>query len=201
MRLPETTTGMSWFDFAFKLLNRDNFARALAVVCVIAGVGIGVAFMDITPAMPVTGAIAGILVAVLLLKSKHVRPAIVLLKDLDGRPYIDRQEWWREDELPWPDSWRWQHGGRRVLVVDAMNDEPTQFDPWRGQMPAGNGAATPTDLLQAQLESGAIKDSLAVEKTMSEVVKVGLLVAIIGGAFIAIMMAADRMAVSLGITA
>ena len=79
MRLPETTTGMSWFDFAFKLLNRDNFARALAVVCVIAGAGIGVAFMDITPAMPVTGAIAGILVAVLLLKSKHVRPAIVLL--------------------------------------------------------------------------------------------------------------------------
>lgn len=198
MKLPESTTQISWVTFVLKLANRDLNSRIVFGVSSLAGLVLGLFVMNILTAAPVVGVLVGITVATLLLKAKYVRPVIVLIRSQTGKPFIDLQEWWATDERPWPDSWRWKYEKRRILVIDSLGDEPKMFDPWTGPMPAGKGVASPTDLLQAQLEAGAIKDTLAVDRSAGETLRLGLLISALAGSGIAIIMAADRLITALG---
>lgn len=199
-KLPESTSDINWLTFAKLLINRDNNSRLITAVAVLMGAAIGYTQSGAIITAPVLGVVGGLLVAVLYLKSTLVRPVFVLTRYGVDVPFLDSQEWWCTDERMWPDSWRWRMKGKRVLFVNNLSGTPERMDPWAGPMPAGNGTASPTDLLQAQLEAGAIKDTLMVEKTMSDTVRTGLLIAVIAGSFIAIMMAGDRLVVAMSQT-
>ena len=198
LKLPDSLTEINWVVFVAKLLNRDMNSRFTAIGFSAVGLLIGYLVSGLLVTAPAMFTALGLMIAAFTLKPKYVRLVIVILKDKDGKYVIDFQEWWSKTERQWPDSWRLRYKGKRVLVVDSIKEKPERFDPWAGQMPAGAGAASPTDLYQAQLEAGAIKDALAVERSMGESLRIGLLLAGIGGAGIAIILAADRLIIALG---
>ena len=65
-------------------------------------------------------------------------------------------------------------------------------NPWLAAMPEGKDAPGPADVAQAGHEAKAIEDTLRLESGMSEIVKVGLYMALIGACVFAIWLAADK---------
>ena len=105
--LPENTCEIPWPQFALRAATYDGTTKTVCVASGFAGLMAGLISFAILPlaVAPVAATLTlGVMavVAALVCGKVATKPAYVLRKDSEGRPYVDRQEWWRREELTWP---------------------------------------------------------------------------------------------------
>jgi len=196
--IPVGTGSLGWPAFSWAVLTYDGGtkrAAGLVGACALV-VAAACAFMVPLTAAPLVIVLAGLLaygLAYKVCKGQAVCPAQVLRRDENGAAYLDRCELWVHEESDFPDLWRWEFQGRRILVLDTTDGARAwPFDPWLAPLPAGKGSPSPTDLEQAAFEARAIEEILRVESGMGETIKAAFVLALAGAGVAAFYMAAQQ---------
>lgn len=147
--------------------------------------------------------------------------AIVIRKDSVGRTKVDEQKWWRFTEgRYWSDVWRWpledKRGlpTKRVIIIDAQEydrDNPDKtklrpFLPFLAPLPVRPAGLDPRMSFHApsQAELGmtyalgkSVREWLDVRNPSSDLISMGILGLLIGGAFLMIFMGGDKVSATL----
>ncbi len=80
--------------------------------------------------------VAGVLVGARIIDPLTTRLVIVIHPDAHGEAHIDYQMWDRKLEATWPDILKLTMGKKRVMWLDAMNDDGIRpFYPWLAPIP------------------------------------------------------------------
>lgn len=180
------TLWVSWMSFANLV-----FAAYLAFVLYGPAHGFGIAAL-IWP--------VGIALLNFTLRLFCVRKHWVLMRYLaPGAPeerasiFWDEQEWWARDSNEWPASWRIPLGSDQPVFIDATDPQNLRrFDPWAAPLPSKTDTAVSvSDLLQATIEARAIAEALSIERSTAENIQLGILMAGIGIAGVAIFLGSN----------
>ena len=196
--IPEGTGALAWPAFSWGVLTYDAGTKRMAgavalVVLIVAAAGAFMVPLTAAPLVLMLAVVVAYALAFLMCKGQAVTPAQILKRDENGAVYLDRCDLWLHEESDFPDIWRWEFQGRRILVLDATDgEEAWPFDPWLAELPQGKGAPSPADLEQAEHEAVAIEEILRVEGGFGETMKAALVFAVVAGAGILFYMACTQ---------
>jgi hypothetical protein len=121
-----------------------------------------------------------------------VRKVWVAVKDSQGEAGWSLQEWWRRDEMKWPDAWRILLDGTKTLVIDATEEPYVRFTPWINELKQGKGDPSPAEFAKQALAATAIKTVLKPDKTLAEHIQTGIIALVIVASFLGIIVAAGQ---------
>jgi len=136
--------------------------------------------------------------AVMYADPATTKSVVVFRRDSSGEVTEDHQRWWIADANTWPDKYKKNYNGARVLFIDALGEKPIPFDPWINPAPV----ATNDKLSVTGTRVAAIK---AKQRSASRILKYreaepgekfqqGLFAMVIVACLVATLMAADRVA-------
>ncbi|KKK49055.1 hypothetical protein LCGC14_3138940, partial [marine sediment metagenome] len=207
--LHDDTNLIPWPSFFFAALKRRrDFAIyfALAIIVLIA-ILYSFGYLFLVP----TSVLVFAVIAAVVADSKLTRPVVVYHHDSGGNVFEDHQKWWVEDAMTWPDEFKLDHSGKRVLWIDGLDtDNPIAFNPWLAPVPSGEedekgeplipvtGSRVAATRAKAKAVSKIMKYT---DPTPGEKLRQGLMVGVLAIALIAILMAANRSAEIMGFVA
>ncbi len=206
LKLHQDTNLIPWPTFLIAALKRrTGFAIyfALTIIALVAGL-YSFGYLFLVPASVLVCSV----IATVIADSKLTRPVVVYHLDSGDNVFADHQKWWLEDAMTWPDEFKPDHMGTRVLWIDGIDkDNPIAFHPWLAPAPSGEvdekgepvvpvtGSMVAATRAMAKAVSKIMKYT---EPTPGEKLRQGLMAAVLGVALIAILMAANRSAEIMG---
>lgn len=202
---PDTNL-INWFYFPVVAMRRRIEYAAMLVIVMAAAVYLAISMLPlIASVFAVFAAVVGVPVIFTAYLAKQLTTTAVIYRpDSSGEPCEDFQSWWIEDALTWPDAYKFDYNGSRVLFIDALDkDDLKPFDPWISPPPGrdekGKMAITGTRVASVRSQSAAVtRISKFRPVTRGQQIQQGLMVMAIGGSLLAIFMAADRVANVMG---
>ncbi len=209
LKLHQDTNLIPWPSFLFAALKRRvAFAMyfALATIALVA-VLYWYGYLFLVPASVVVFAV----IAAVIADSKLTRPVVVYHRDSGDNVFEDHQKWWVEDAMTWPDEFKLDHLGKRVLWINGIDtNNPIVFNPWLAPIPSGEqdekgeplipvtGSRVAATRAKAKAVSKIMKYT---EPTPGQQLRQGLMAGVLAIALIAILMAANRSAEIMGFAA
>ena len=208
-KLHQDTNLIPWHSFFFACLKRRrDFALYFVLgIIAVAAVLFSFGYLFLAPVSMVVVAV----MATMIGDSKLTRPVVVYHPDSGGNIFQDHQKWWVEDAMTWPDEFKLDHIGKRVLWIDGIDPmNPIAFNPWLAPIPSGEedekgiplipvtGSRVAATKAKAKAVSKIMKYT---EPTPGEKVRQGLMAGVLAIALIAILMAANRSAEIMGFAA
>jgi len=201
---PDTNL-IDWPSFVIEAMKRRRDYMAIAGGLPLLVVGIAALYLPVMflPLAVIGAVVAGIAAAVYLAESS-TRPVVVERYDESGDACQDHQSWWATDAATWPDKHKRTFNGKRVLWIDRLDDEapPIPFNPWINPIPVPDEKTLPVTgsrVAAVRAKSGGASRILKYRTpTPGENFQQGLMVAVILGSFVAILMAANRIAEMMG---
>ncbi len=206
-KLGTDTNLIPWPNFFVESLKRRrDFATQMLLVFFVAVAALVMSGQLVF--LPVVSICMAVVVS-LVADKKLTRPVVVYRKDDDGNVCEDHQKWWVEDAMLWPDESKVDHQGKRVLWIDALNNEnPFAFKAWLAPLPSTeidkNTGGTLIPVTGSRVASVRAKMKSVsrimkyTEPTAAAQMRTGLLVGALIVGMLAILMAVNRAADIMG---
>lgn len=205
LKLYPDTNLIPWPTFPFAAVKRNKEYGLMFAALLFSGI-----YVSVTAAPGIIGFFSvialitlGPVVFTLFLASRLTADVVVFRFDSSGWPCEDWQKWWNSDVLEWPDAYKFDFEGRRVLFIDGLEKSPLNFDPWIAELPKRSSAGD--EPITGSRVSGERATSKAIDRiakfrpqTTGDQIQQGLMVGAIAVSMIAILMAADRVATVMG---
>ncbi len=206
LELHNDTNLIDWFHFPFVAMKRyKEYAVGFVIL-------MGAALLVSVDMLSGINAIFAIIIVMFVLPvgftaflAKQVTtPVVVYRVDSSGEPCEDIQSWWNTDVMTWPDAFKFDFNGNRILFIDALDPADVKpFDPWIAPPPGrdenGKLPITGTRVASVRSQSKAVtRISKFRPPTRGQQIQQGLMVAVIGGSLIAMFMAGDRVSMIMG---
>lgn len=205
LELYEDTNLIAWPSFPLRAVKRHKeyglmFAVFLPILIYVSIASLSgmVGFLAVISVLVVAP-----FVFALMLDKLTTADVVVFRNDSSGLPCQDWQRWWIEDAVKWPDAYKHDFQGKRVLFIDGLEGKPIDFDAWLADPPKrssdGKEPITGSRVAGERSTAKAI-DRIAKfrPQTRGEQIQQGLMVGAIAVCMVAILMAADRVATVMG---
>ncbi len=206
LKLHPDTNLIDWFIFPLVVMKRKKEYAGMFAFVMVAALLVAIdALSGINAIFAVIVVLVALPAAFTMFLAKQVTTtAVVYRVDSSGKPCEDIQSWWNDDVMTWPDAFKFDFNGKRILFIDALDlNDLKPFDPWIALPPGrddkGKLAITGTRVASVRSQAKAVtRISKFRPVTTGQQIQQGLMVAVIGGALIAMFMAGDRVSVMMG---
>ena len=209
LKLSPDTNLIPWPAFLGRVVRQRPEYAALLVLLV------GAAVYGAYLALPLLGGLAvlvlfagsggGAALVAFAANLQLTRPVVVYRPDSGGVAFEDHQRWWVSDALAWPDVYKREYLGKRVLWLDAMGGDVIPFDPWIAPPPSaavdGKITIPVTGTRVASVRAKMTSVAALIKyrpKSAGEQIQQGLMIAGIVGGLLAILLAGNRAAEIMG---